>query len=1321
MTEQTRVSEFSPEHRHHARTVTRQRARLVMPDGASLLVVIKDFCPTGLHLAFLESNALAAIATPFEGVWVSVSLESAEKTAAALSFQGRITHISSSDLGLYVEDMPAPILQALKSSAISVAASPSAPSSIEGEAGILQACNRHFGLFQDALIEDFMTSMDRDLSDARDEASSISEQSAFKYAVQVFRQNGRKIRDDFRRGLIEQIKDEGRTPVKSHVSGGISLVGQDEFEDWLNLSNVITHIESEFSTPLGDIEQRYAGLTRRPIDGKNNPFGPAMIGQVFQDALACMDLSNDVRKRFYLVFGASLARHYPSLIGHLREALAQVQVSSAKKRAPVPSDVDHHPVAPVESDGQGAGGTGGGVSAPSAEGGLDQAAAPAAGGEGAEYSLDRLLSVLNRTWQGGGGSGGSAWRSAGVARQESGRGADTPGGEKARPHAMQVAGGLQQIVQSLARLPGMLRGDQGAADTQPAVPDNRPVASLDQLIQAVDALPVPESRGETPPEPLNKQVGAQLRSVAGKPVQVDPQAQQVLNLMSDLLGKALAQYPITSDIENLVRKLERPLLKLALKDESFLEMDDHPARQVVNVLDQFSIAADDKGKIFDQGLRTFLHQLVDRICAMPEQDPAFYSSINVTLEKILQPIHQHRRLRVARLQEASEGRDRIRKARARVSDFLGSRLAGREIPEIIVRMLDTGWQQYLVLLELRHGMDSSAFSSAMELLDQLCAYFSPDFKGGEHFEPGVRNVLRLVERNLLGVNVDTADVAQFMSALQDSLLQADGPESPMVLFPAERFEASSVQEAQIAQRHEALIERMRMGDWWDMLIDGVWVPMQLIWTSQSIGSCAFANRSAINKLEISLDELAQRIQANQARPGDDQSRPLLERSEHAMVDEAYHRLRDQAIHHPMTGLINRKGFMHRLHQAANAADAAEHKHAVAILEFDAFRMIYNQHGVEAGEVLARELADQVKAILRPEDVVASFDEDTIALFFADTDEEQARALVQQLIERLKNYRFTHGGGNYSIGVNIGLVDFSPLAIGMDEVVRQADSACVASKSSGRNQIQTYEISDDKLHSHEELMEWASIVDRLLDEEGGLFLRFQMVMPIRNYSTLKPYYEILLGVNGLGEPGDTAPQNFIIAVERLNRAHEVDLWVMGQIFSWIRQNRMLFDSIGGFSLNLSAWSLRSPEVLGFLHEEFGKGDLPADRLIFEITETMAIDSYAAAQSFIQDIRHYGCKFSIDDFGSGHASYAYLKDLRTDVLKIDGYFVKDLAESETDYAMVKSMNEIAHSLGMRTVAEYVESPEILERLREIGVDYAQGFSIHKPVPMTQLGNN
>ena len=163
------------------------------------------------------------------------------------------------------------------------------------------------------------------------------------------------------------------------------------------------------------------------------------------------------------------------------------------------------------------------------------------------------------------------------------------------------------------------------------------------------------------------------------------------------------------------------------------------------------------------------------------------------------------------------------------------------------------------------------------------------------------------------------------------------------------------------------------------------------------------------------------------------------------------------------------------------------------------------------------------------------------------------------------------------------------------------------------------------------------------------------------------------------------------------------------------------STGGRARPPNRGSLRSPEVLGFLHEEFGKGDLPADRLIFEITETMAIDSYAAAQSFIQDIRHYGCKFSIDDFGSGHASYAYLKDLRTDVLKIDGYFVKDLAESETDYAMVKSMNEIAHSLGMRTVAEYVESPEILERLREIGVDYAQGFSIHKPVPMTQLGNN
>jgi len=192
----------------------------------------------------------------------------------------------------------------------------------------------------------------------------------------------------------------------------------------------------------------------------------------------------------------------------------------------------------------------------------------------------------------------------------------------------------------------------------------------------------------------------------------------------------------------------------------------------------------------------------------------------------------------------------------------------------------------------------------------------------------------------------------------------------------------------------------------------------------------------------------------------------------------------------------------------------------------------------------------------------------------------------------------------------------------------------------------------------------------------------------------------------------------LAVERWQRAHDLDLWVVNGMLDWIRRNRVDFDRTGGFSVNLSAQSLANADLLAVLHRELAVGDLPCDRITFEITETATLQSHAVAQDFMRQIRRYGCRFSLDDFGSGNASFGYLRSLHTDTLKIDGAFVKDMVDDPQLQAMVKSMNEIGHALGMKTVAEFVASPEILAMVREIGVDYGQGYEIEKPIKINQL---
>jgi EAL domain-containing protein (putative c-di-GMP-specific phosphodiesterase class I) len=361
--------------------------------------------------------------------------------------------------------------------------------------------------------------------------------------------------------------------------------------------------------------------------------------------------------------------------------------------------------------------------------------------------------------------------------------------------------------------------------------------------------------------------------------------------------------------------------------------------------------------------------------------------------------------------------------------------------------------------------------------------------------------------------------------------------------------------------------------------------------------------------------------------------------------------------------------------------------------------------------------DRLFAWLVPDAVLAGLHDDTLAILLPNCSREAGCSAVERLLEQVKDYPFQHEQHHYSIGFNIGIAEYAPDQLSPAEAIRRADSACITAKSQGRNRMQIYEQASPQLLSQESLMDWAGRLDAFLNNDGDLHLRCQQVIPIGAGTSLLPYYEILLGIES--EVGlMIEPAHFILAVERLQRAHEVDIWVMRKVFEWIGVNRSSFASMGGFAINLSATSLSNPEVMRYLQKVLPGSDFPTDKIIFEITESAAIESYGAAQDFIREIRRYGCKFSLDDFGSGFTSYAHLKNLRTDTLKIDGSFVKDMLQNSGDYAMVKSMNDIGHSLGLRTVAEYVESPMLLDALREIGVDYAQGYVIHKPCRLDEL---
>jgi EAL domain-containing protein (putative c-di-GMP-specific phosphodiesterase class I) len=281
----------------------------------------------------------------------------------------------------------------------------------------------------------------------------------------------------------------------------------------------------------------------------------------------------------------------------------------------------------------------------------------------------------------------------------------------------------------------------------------------------------------------------------------------------------------------------------------------------------------------------------------------------------------------------------------------------------------------------------------------------------------------------------------------------------------------------------------------------------------------------------------------------------------------------------------------------------------------------------------------------------------------------------------------------------------------------ADEACYTAKDAGRNRIQEYELGDAAMMRRHGVMEWVTQLDKALDDDR-LILNCQRIAPINAMdNSLDTHYEILLTM--LDELGDIMPPgDFIMAAETYNRMTTVDRWVIERVLQWMSEHKSDLDNFAGFAINVSGHSVNDETFPDFVLEQFSRTQAPTSKVCFEITETAAIANLDNAVDFMNRMKIIGCQFSLDDFGTGLSSYSYLRNLPVDFVKIDGVFVKDVATNPSDYAVVRSINEIGHYMGKKTIAEFVEDDAALEQLKEIGVDYAQGYRIEKPSPLADL---
>ncbi|WP_409269074.1 EAL domain-containing protein [Pseudomonas sp. KCJK9044] len=423
----------------------------------------------------------------------------------------------------------------------------------------------------------------------------------------------------------------------------------------------------------------------------------------------------------------------------------------------------------------------------------------------------------------------------------------------------------------------------------------------------------------------------------------------------------------------------------------------------------------------------------------------------------------------------------------------------------------------------------------------------------------------------------------------------------------------------------------------------------------------------------------------------------------------------QATHDALTGLANRREFEYRLEQVLNDLARQNGRHSLMFLDLDQFKLVNDTCGHAAGDELLRHICAVLQACLRESDTLARLGGDEFGVLLENCPAEQAERIAEHLRQSVQSLHFVWKGRPFVTTVSIGLVHMAQAPGTLEASLRAADMACYMAKEKGRNRVQVYHVDDSELSMRFGEMAWIQRLHVAL-EENRFCLYAQEIAALKTLEG-PGHIEILLRLHDEG--GRTIlPDSFIPAAERYGLMTALDRWVVRNVFQVIRQclDEGREGPLSMCAINLSGSSIGDDKFLEYLQRLFAEYSIPPRLICFEITETSAIANLGSAIRFINELKGLGCKFSLDDFCAGMSSFAYLKHLPVDFLKIDGSFVKDMLDDPVNRAMVEVINHIGHVMGKRTIAEFVETPLIEQALQEIGVDYAQGYLIERPQVFT-----
>ncbi|MFC1578807.1 DUF1631 family protein [Pseudomonadota bacterium] len=1198
------------------------------------------------------------------------------------------------------------------------------PTNKEEAEKILRALRQHSLAGIERRLKPFLTDLANYLFDLSTQVKhSSSEQNVFYDATVAIRRNGEAITaavikqlDALYDAPLPSKEDDYLQPAVVEQGNQLNLVDTAEFESSLAMDRMITEGEDAYHIQLEALIIRMAELLGANPKKLRLPVHVRHLSKAFQQVITAQRYPGPVLLKIFDFFTRQFMRDLDGYYGQLNKALASngIQPGLEQEIESKGSLLQDDPAArkrraeskaaakPAKAD--------------------SSAATPAAGIS--EVTLADIAQNIARQQ-----SRASEQNAAGrqskyddiyksvIDALNFRRSAESPSDLHGQSESSAPAGGGWDG--------GALAAD--AAETQ-QLAGSRDIAQALNGLQRDAKVRAAVEQGSSLREYLanNREHLDQLKDTAG----LTAESLNQLDLVDNLFGTIKSQLDVTADLKPALGELHIPLAKLALLDQRFFLDRNHPARTTLDKLAQLANSANFPNKALEARIANIVEDIVNNY----DDEGAVFDAALKKIEKLT--VQQERALsrNVERVVRIQEGQEKLHRAQHSVDKAIAERIGNAAAPRVLVDLVENGWRDLLVLTHVKEGPDSKAWSEHLKTLDQLNLWLSQHEQGDagddllmqRGLEAGT--LIDMIGQQLataLPTNVSHQAVLQELQDIVAGKKEVEfvdrSDHSDTAPEPAEV--RARIEDLPRLRRWVKRVEQLDKDTWLTYRDkNGRRVRIQLAWISEERDRFIFVNERGQKVADLSAIQLARQLSKGMQPPAPADRLSVVDKSLYETLEHVQKTLSFSRNHDSLTKLINRDTLLDQMQRALRHAQTRHAQHAVLYLNIDQFKLVNEVYDRVHGDQVLLEFARLLAQLHGKKSSSARLGSDNFAVLLLDRDMEQAMHLAEKIRHDIETSSVDIEGEHISFTVSIGVAPIREHSPDVTTILDSARTAMHHAKEEGRNRVVPFiedrtaasSYTQEKQRVKRDL-EQAVATDRFV-------LQAQPIVQtrIRDDVVENQHFELLLGI--ANKDGSLAsPSTFIASAERYGFMTLVDRWVVREAFRWISQLMDAQKVIPSLSINLSGMSVTDDGFMDYLFEQISEYGVGTSRVCFEITETGTISNLIKAADFVRAFRNIGCKFSIDDFGTGLASHNYLRELPVDYVKIDGSFVVDIHNSRNDYAIARSINDLAHFLGQETIAESVENDQIVDKLREIGVDYLQGWGVGRPRLLAEVAQD